>query len=135
MNWQVNGYVWSFSVYRPHPTSYSDLIRLWLRAYESTAWFSNIHPRLPVRVPACKPSAVALAAVPGRMDFAVACDQHDDVQPLGTPQRFDRLLRSLGNGTRDIEGRVDGQLDANMAAERLQVCIGEGVVFGAHDLD
>ena len=50
--------------------------------------------------------------MPGRMDFAVARHQHHDVEPLGTPQRVDRLLRSLGNGARDIEGRVDRKLDA-----------------------
>jgi hypothetical protein len=35
----------------------------------------------------------------------------------------------------DIEGRVDRQFHTNVAAERLEVGVGEGIVLGAHDLD
>ena len=43
-------------------------------------------------------------------------------------------MRRLRDGARDIERRVDRHLDADMAAERLQISVGEGIVARAHDL-
>ncbi len=87
----------------------------WARA-EILSALSDLSPTLPFVIPAGKSAAIPLAAMPGRMDFAVACHQHHDVEPLGAAQRIDRLLRGLRNRSRDIEGCVDGKLDADMAA-------------------
>jgi len=46
--------------------------------------------------------------MPGRVHGAVVGYHDDGIEPLGAAQRIDRLLRRLRDGTRDVEGRVDG---------------------------
>ena len=35
----------------------------------------------------------------------------------------------------DVEGGVDGYLDPDVAAQRLEIGVGEGIVLGVDDLD
>ena len=51
--------------------------------------------RFPFRKPAGKPAAVALAAVPGRVDRAVVGHQQHHVEAPGAAQRIDRLAGRL----------------------------------------
>ena len=54
--------------------------------------------------------------------------------PLRAPQRLDRLLRGLRDRAGDVERRVHRDLDADAAAERLEIGIGERIGLLAHDL-
>ena len=56
------------------------------------------------------------------------------IHSFRTTQRFDRLQSSLCDRPADIEGRVYGDLDADSAAQRLQIGIGKGVRMVTDDL-
>ena len=60
--------------------------------------------------------------------------QDHPVHRLRAPQRLDRLDRRLRDRRGDVEGGVHRHLDADPAAERLEVGVGEGIGVLAHDL-
>src|SRR5258707_4943568 len=101
----------------------------------AACFISSDGRRAPFRKPTREPAAVPLASVPGRVDLAACRDQQHYIEPLGASQGVDCLARALRDGACNIEGGIDRYLDADAAAERFQVCVGEGIVRFAHDLD
>src|SRR5712671_550859 len=97
--------------------------------------YSNSFPAFPFRKPARKAAAVALRPVPCRVYRAVISHQQHNIKALGAAQRIDRLARGLRDWPGNIEGGVDGYLDAEVAAERLEIGVGEGIVLRTHDLN
>ena len=66
---------------------------------------------------------------------AIVRHQQHDVETPGAAQRIDRLLRGLRDRAGDVEGGVDGYLNADAPAERFQIGVGEGIVLRTHDLN
>jgi len=65
--------------------------------------------------------------VPCRVYCAVISHQQHNVQAAGTPQRIDRLAWGLRDRACDIEGGVDGHLDADVAADNDLLCVSRSV--------
>src|ERR1700753_4092065 len=90
---------------------------------------------LPLRQPTRETPAVTFAAMPGCGNAAIACDHQHDVEPFGAAQCIDRLIRGLRDGTCDIERGVDADLDADVAAKRLQIGMRQRILVRAYDLN
>src|SRR5262249_26161330 len=95
-----------------------------------------------IALPFGQPPAEPLPAVAGLRKAAMPDGEHrtlfsdhkHSVHPLRSPQRVECLTGSLCDWSCHVERSIDRRLDADMAAQRLEVGIGQRIGTLAYDL-